>query len=137
MIPDNPDKQRFTDAVIDANREVWNEMYDEYYREGRGQLDDAGLIRKNGKYNQLSYLMQVTIAKISQDRSRGLNYLEIVRDFLMEQVAYYKFKINNNGMPEFKMENKFHNEFDANTKFVLRAKSSKGSPINDRLGVQP
>ena len=137
VIPDNLDKQRFTDAVIDANREVWNEMYDEYYREGRGQLDDAGLIRKNGKYNQLSYLMQVAIAKISQDRSRGLNYLEIVRDFLMEQVAYYKFKINNNGMPEFKMENKFHNEFDANTKFVLRAKSSKGSPINDRLGVQP
>lgn len=136
-IPEDPDKRKFNDKVIDSNQAVWDELYDEFYRDGKGQLQDAALIRKNGKYNQLSYLMQIVIQKLSQDRTRGLNYLEIVRDFLMEQVSYYKFKINTNGMPEFKMENKFHNEFKSDTKFVLRAKSSKGSPINDRLGVQP
>lgn len=138
LIPANPTPQHFTDATIDANMATWNSMYDKFIRGNPRFLNEASLTRgRLGKYNQLSYLMAVAITKISQDRTNGLNYLEIVRDFLMAKVSYYKFKINNNGMPEFKMENKFHNDFDNNTKFVLRTKASKGSPLNDRIGVQP
>ena len=138
LIPANPTPQNFTDEIIDENMETWNSMYDRWIRGNPRFLNESTLTRgRLGKYNQLSYLMAVAICKISQLSNGGLNYLGIVRDFLMAKVSYYKFKINSNGMPEFKMENKFHNDFDANTKFVLRTKASKGSPLNDRIGVQP
>ena len=137
IVPENPSHQNFTDTIIDDNMETWNSMYDTWMSGARHLSNPSLTTGAKGKYNQLSYLMAVAVGKISQRRTSGLNYLEIVRDFLMEQVSYYKFKINNNGMPEFKIENKFHNEFNVNSRLVLRTKASKGSPLNDRLGVQP
>lgn len=138
LIPENPTPENFTDAIIDANMATWNSMYDRWIRGNPRFLSDPTLTAgRLGKYNQLSYLMAVAICKISQLGGSGLNYLELVRDFLMAQVSYYKFRIGPNGLPEFKMENKFHNDFTTDTKFVLRTKASKGSPLNDRIGVQP
>lgn len=138
LIPETPTPENFPDATIDANMATWNSMYDRWIRGNPRFLNEANLTTgRLGKYNQLSYLMAVAITKISQDRTNGLNYLELVRDFLMAQVSYYKFRIQANGLPEFKMENKFHNDFTNDTKFVLRTKASKGSPLNDRIGVQP
>ena len=138
LIPENPTPENFTDATIDANMATWNSMYDRWIRGNPRFLSDPTLTAgRLGKYNQLSYLMAVAITKISQLGTNGLNYLELVRDFLMAQVSYYKFRIGPNGLPEFKMENKFHNDFTTDTKFVLRTKASKGSPLNDRIGVQP
>lgn len=139
-IPSNASPSSMTDAHMLQYSAVWADMSTRYYPNFNrdGQFKDTSLGasgKSNARYNQVSLIMQLAIQKLSDDGH--LQYREIVVDYLMVKVTYYKFRISGNGMPEFKMENNAFNTLKPSDKFKLRAKSYKSSPVNDRVGIQP
>jgi len=139
-IPADPSPTTMTEAHMEQYSSVWTQMAATYYPQfnQQSQFTDTtlgGSGKRNAKYNQVSLIMQLAIQKFSDDGI--LQYREIVVDYLMNKVTYYKFKLGGNGMPEFKMENKAYNQLRRTDRFKLRAKSYKSSPVNDRVGIQP
>lgn len=139
-IPADCSSNTMTEAHMEQYSSVWSTMAATYYPQfnQQNQFTDArlgGSGRDKAKYNQVSLIMQLAVQKFSDDGI--LQYREIVVDYLMNKVTYYKFKLGGNGMPEFKMENKAYNQLRSTDRFKLRAKSYKTSPVNDRVGIQP
>jgi len=139
-IPADTSPSNMTEAHMDQYSSVWTDMATTYYPKFNqdSQFTDArlgGSGKSKAKYNQVSLIMQLAIQKLSDDGI--LQYRNIVVDYLMNKVTYYKFKLGGNGMPEFKMENRAYNQLRSTDKFKLRAKSYKTSPVNDRVGIQP
>lgn len=139
-IPADASPSSMTDAHMQRYASVWADMSTRYYAKfnednqfNASNLGGSG--KANARYNQVSLIMQLAIQKFSDDGH--LQYREIVVDYLMNKVTYYKFRLTGNGMPEFKMENKAYNQLKPSDKFKLRAKSYKTSPVNDRVGIQP
>lgn len=139
-IPADCSSNTMTEAHMEQYSSVWSSMAATYYPQFNqdSQFTDTklgGSGKKSAKYNQVSLIMQLAIQKLSDDGI--LQYRNIVVDYLMNKVTYYKFKLGGNGMPEFKMENKSFNQLKSTDRFKLRAKSYKSSPVNDRVGIQP
>lgn len=139
-IPADCSSDNMTEAHMEQYSSVWSAMAATYYPQfnQQSQFTDArlgGSGKNKAKYNQVSLIMQLAVQKFSDDGI--LQYREIVVDYLMNKVTYYKFKLGGNGMPEFKMENKAYNQLRSTDRFKLRAKSYKTSPVNDRVGIQP
>ena len=119
---------------------VWQDMAQRYYpifnsEDHLNNVRYGGSSKNNARYNQVSLIMQLAIQSFSD--SGVLTYRNIIVDYLMSKVSYYKFGIRSNGMPEFVVENNLFNNIGTNDSFKLRAKSYKSSPVNDRVGIQP
>jgi len=139
-IPSNASSSNMDDAHMQQYANVWQDMAQRYYpifnsEDHLNNVRYGGSSKNNARYNQVSLIMQLAIQSFSD--SGVLTYRNIIVDYLMSKVSYYKFGIRSNGMPEFVVENNLFNNIGINDSFKLRAKSYKSSPVNDRVGIQP
>ena len=125
---DDPDEEE-----VNLASDLWLKLAETFYPEGINYWETPK--HSSGRVGLASLISQLTIEKLSKDK-KIINYLDVVKEFVMREVVYYKFAAPG-GIPNFYMENHLKNNIKSGDVFYLRCKSSIGNPYRDKLGVQP
>ena len=127
MIPDNV----VPDVLV--YQPQWTKVMSVYYNEGIDYWEQPDFT--DGPFGVVSLTCQTALEKMTKGEKLW-NYRDIIVDVVMNQVSFYKFKLNK-GDPEFFMSNNLYNDIPKNAQFYLRNKSSKSRPYRETVGVQP
>ena len=120
------------ESDVKAAQSWWLELADMYYTDAKDYWEAPK--HSSGKVGIASLICQMALRKISKEGA--LVYRNVIQNFVMQEVTYYKFTTNR-GMPVFYMENHLKNNLKPNDEYYLREKSSIGNPYRDKVGVQP
>lgn len=121
--------------VTDINlaSDLWLTLAEEYYNAGIDYWETPK--HSSGRVGVASLIAQLTAEKLSKDK-KLINYVDVIKEFVMREVVYYKFAAPG-GIPNFYMENHLKNNIKPGDVYYLRCKSTIGNPYRDKLGVQP
>jgi hypothetical protein len=121
-----------SETDVKAAQAWWLELADMYYTDAKDYWNAPK--HSSGQVGIASLICQMALRKISKEGA--LVYRNVIQNFVMQEVTYYKFATNR-GMPVFYMENHLKNNLKPNDEYYLREKSSIGNPYRDKVGVQP
>lgn len=121
-----------TETDVEVAHKWWWELAEMYYNDAIEHWTEPK--HRSGIVGIASLICQIALRKISNDGD--LVYRDVIQNFVMQEVTYYKFGTNA-GMPVFYMENHLKNNLKPNDEYHLREKSSIGNPYRDKVGVQP
>ena len=121
-----------SETDVKAAQKLWWELADMYYNDAKDYWGSPK--HSSGKVGIASLICQMALRKISKEGD--LVYRDVIQNFVMQEVTYYKFATNK-GMPVFYMENHLKNNLKPTDQYHLREKSSIGNPYRDKVGVQP